>query len=94
MGISFADGIDTLSRKKIEGWVWKIPGGKALPEGLIFNVRDIDHPLLNVSRVMSVLDMTVRLTQLAEMVVPCDVKIDRTGRVTEKFPGALSRIAQ
>lgn len=90
-GLSFANSVEMLSRKRIEGHVWKLPRGAMLPEGLVFNVREIDHPLLNVSRVLSVLDMTVRLTQLADMMVSCQVKIDRTGAVIEQVPGALIR---
>ena len=65
-----------------------------ITQGLVFNVKDFDHPLINVSRVMLVLEMTVRLTQLASMMNPCYVKIDRTGRVVEKFPVALNKAAQ
>lgn len=93
-GLSFADSIQTLASKKIEGWVWIIPKGTKLPEGLIFNVKDYDHPLLNVSYVMSVLEMTVKLTQLASLMEPCYVKVDRTGNIVEKFPGTLDKVSQ
>ena len=93
-GLSFADSIETLSKKKIEGAVWVIPKGSALPEGLVFNVRDVGHPLLNVSRAMSVLDMTTRLCQLAEIMQPCHVNIDKTGRIIESMPGTLAKAAQ
>lgn len=64
-----------------------LPKAAVLPEGLAFHVKEIDHPLLNVSRTLSVLDMTVRLTQLADMMVACQVKIDRTGSIIEQVPG-------
>ena len=90
-GLSFADSVEILSRKRIEGYVWKLPKGARLPEGLVFHVKEVDHPLLNVSRILSVLDMTVRLTQLADMMVACQIKIDRTGSIIEQVPGALTR---
>lgn len=78
-GMSFADSIDALSKKKIEGKVWVLARGTPLPDGLVFNVREFDHPLLNVSRTMSVLELTCLLTVLAA----------RT--VIEEEPGALKR---
>lgn len=93
-GLSFADCIAMLSSKKIEGYVWVLPKGKILPEGLIFNVKDIGHPLLNISHVISVLDMTTRLCQLADMMEPCQVKIDKTGNIIEEVPGSLAKAAQ
>jgi hypothetical protein len=93
-GLSFADSITTLASKKIEGWVWTIPKGAKIPEGLCFNIKDFDHPLLNVSKIMSVLDMTARLTQLADVMVACEVKINKIGTIEEKFPGALKKVAQ
>ena len=94
MGLSFADSIEVLAKKKIEGWVWVIPKGRSLPEGLVFNVAALDHPLLNVGRVMSVLDMMARLTLLAEMMEPCNVKIDKLGKIVESSPGSLANVAK
>ncbi len=91
-GLSFADSIDTLAKKELEGQVWFIPKGTKIPGDLIFNIKDYDHPLLNVSKPMSVLDLTVLLTQLASLMRPCDVKIGRHGQVVEKYPGALSKV--
>ncbi len=42
---------------------------------------------------MSTLDLTVKLTQLADEMESCYVKIDKTGKIFEKFPEALSRVA-
>jgi hypothetical protein len=94
MGISFADSITVLAKKKVEGWVWVLPSGSCLPEGLIFNVREIDHPLLNVSKIMSVLDLVARLSNLADLLEPCQIKIDRSGAIVEESPGLLAKASQ
>jgi len=92
-GLSFADSIDTLARKSLEGQVWIIPKGSKIPGNSVFNIKDKDHPLLNVSKPMSVLELTALLTELASLMKPCDVKIDRQGKIIEKYPGALSKVA-
>jgi len=93
-GLSFADSIETLADKKLEGWVWRIPKGKTLPKDLTFNVKDFNHPLLNVSRIMSVSDMTELLVELAKLMEPCYVKIGKMGNIIEKHPGALVKVQQ
>jgi len=92
-GLSFSDSVQTLASKVIEGQVWVIPKGSKIPGSLVFNVKDYDHPLLNVSKPISVLDLTVLLTELALLMKPCDVKINKHGKVIEKYPGALSKAA-
>ena len=92
-GLSFADSVETLARKELEGQVWVIPRGKKIPGDLVFNIKDLDHPLLNVSRPMTVLDMTALLTKLAELMEPCDVKIGKHGEIIEKYPGALQKVS-
>ncbi len=42
---------------------------------------------------MSVLDMTILLTNLALLMEPCDIKIDKHGKIIEKYPGALAKVA-
>jgi len=91
-GLSFADSVATLAEKELEGQVWIIPKGSKIPGDLIFNIKDYDHPLLNVSKPMSVLELTGLLTQLASLMQPCDVKIGRHGKIVEKYPGALSKV--
>ncbi|GAA6168009.1 hypothetical protein [Sessilibacter corallicola] len=92
-GLSFSDSVETLASKSIEGQVWMIPKHTKIPKGLVFNVKDYNHPLLNVSEIMSVLQLTALLTELAGTMVSCDVKIDRNGNIVEKYPGALSKVA-
>ncbi|MCF6257713.1 MAG: hypothetical protein L3K25_15685 [Gammaproteobacteria bacterium] len=91
-GLSFADSIQTLAEKKLEGQVWVIPKGSDIRGDLVFNIKDSDHPLLNVSKPMSVLDMTTLLTELASLMEPCDLKIGKHGQIVEKYPGALSKV--
>lgn len=91
-GLSFADSVQTLAAKSLEGQVWIIPRGSRIPKGLVFNVKDYDHPLLNVSDPMSVIQLTALLTELASMMKPCDVKIDRFGKIIENYPGALKKV--
>ncbi len=92
-GLSFADSVETLAEKQLEGQIWIIPKGSKIPGDLVFNIKDYDHPLLNVSKPMSVLDMTALLTQLASLMKPCDIKIAKHGKIVEKYPGALSKVA-
>lgn len=91
-GLSFSNSIETLAAKALEGQVWVIPKGSKIPGGLVFNIKDKDHPLLNVSKPISVIELTVLLTELAALMKPCDVKIDRNGKIIEKYPGALSKV--
>jgi len=92
-GLSFADSIESLAGKKLEGQVWFIPRGTRIPGDLVFNVKDYDHPLLNVSKPMSVLNLTALLTELSSLMKPCDVKIGPNGKIIEKFTGSLSKVA-
>lgn len=92
-GLSFSDSIDALAKKSLEGQVWVIPKGSKIPGGLVFNIKDKDHPLLNVARPMSVLDLTALLTEAAALMKPCKIKIDRNGKIIEESPGALSKVA-
>lgn len=91
-GLSFSDSVETLARKALEGQVWVIPKGSKIPGDLVFNIKDKDHPLLNVSKPMSVLELTALLTELAALMKPCDIKIDRYGKIIETYPGALSKV--
>jgi hypothetical protein len=91
-GLSFSDSIETLAAKSLEGQVWVIPKGSKIPGGLVFNIKDKDHPLLNVAKPISVLELTALLTELAALMKPCDVKIDKNGKIVEKYPGALSKV--
>lgn len=91
-GLSFSDSIDTLANKSLEGQVWMIPKNTNIPQGLVFNIKDYDHPLLNVADKISVLQLTALLTELAALMVPCDIKIDRFGNIVERYPGALSKV--
>jgi hypothetical protein len=92
-GLSFADSVETLAGKELEGQVWIIPRGTKIPGDLVFNVKDFHHPLLNVSKPMSVLNLTALLTELASLMKPCDIKIGRHGKIIEKYPGALSKVS-
>ncbi|WHI45383.1 hypothetical protein ACJJIW_08880 [Microbulbifer sp. JMSA004] len=92
-GLSFASNIKKLSKNPvISGYVWVLPRGECLPEGLVFNVKDFTHPLLNVSRKMSLAEFTEKLKVLASKLKSTKVKIEKgTGRIIEEFPGALKK---
>jgi hypothetical protein len=77
-GLSFADSIERLRGIPIIGRVWLLPKGAMLPEGLVFNYRAVDHPLLNVSRRMTVVDLTTKLTAVAALLKPTEATISRT----------------
>ncbi len=64
-GISFSDSIEKLRSQPISGVAWKLELGKHLPEGLCFNYRDKDHPLLNVSRIMPANELVSLLGELS-----------------------------
>lgn len=76
-GLSFADSIERLARIPIAGRVWLLPRGSQLPEGLVFNYRSKDHPLLNVSRRMSVVELTMKLTAVSALLKPTDTNLTR-----------------
>lgn len=57
----------------------------------MFNIKDLDHPLLNVSKPMSVYDMTALLIELASLMESCDVKIGKQGEIIENYPGAFQK---
>jgi hypothetical protein len=66
-GLSFSGTIDRLARLDIEGQVWQFDNTKQLPRGLVVNFNDMDHPLVNVDRVMletEVIDLLCRLGKL------------------------------
>jgi len=92
-GLSFSDSVEALARKSLEGQVWVIPKGTRIPAVLVFNVKERDHPLLNVSKPVTVIELTAILTELAALMRPCDLKIDRYGKIIEKYPGALAKVA-
>jgi hypothetical protein len=77
-GLSFSDSIERLTGIPIAGRVWLLPRGSQLPEGLIFNYRTKDHPLLNVSRRMSVVELTTKLTAVSSLLRPTDAVISRS----------------
>lgn len=90
-GLSFADNIPKLSKNPtISGHVWVLPKGVTLPEGLVFNVNDKDHPLLNVGRRMSLAECIEKLKVLSSKMCYAKVRIQKgTGRIIEEYPGAL-----
>lgn len=91
-GLSFADSVETLARKELEGHVWMIRKGTPIPEKLVFNAKDYDHPLLNVAEPMSALDFTILLNQLMEMMEPCHIKIKEHGKLSELRAGARNAL--
>lgn len=79
-GLSFSDSIERLERIPIPGRVWLLPKGTALPEGLCFNYKTLDHPLLNVSRRMSVVELTAKLTTVSSLLKRTDTTIKDSKR--------------
>lgn len=77
IGISFSTTIERIERLRIKGVVWKLPKGTLLPDGLVFNLEasDKDHPLLNVSKEMSLADFIAKLDELAKMMTKTNYKI-------------------
>ena len=63
-GLSFASNIVRLEALPIRGKVWRLPREVPLPEGLVMNYRDAEHPLLNVAVQMKVSDLIEKLKQL------------------------------
>lgn len=74
-GLSFSTTVERLRRIPIPGRVWLLPRGAILPEGLQFNFRDRDHPLLNVSRRMPVVELLSKLTAISALLKPTEVRI-------------------
>ncbi|WP_215396142.1 hypothetical protein [Rheinheimera oceanensis] len=84
-GLSFASSVEKLAKTPIiSGHVWLLPKGTMLPEGLIFNVKDKDHPLLNVSRKMSVSEFTEKLLVLSGKMVAANISVEKgTGKLVQ-----------
>ena len=76
-GLSFSDSVERLKGIPIAGRVWLLPRGAMIPEGLAFNYRTKGHPLLNVSRRMTVVDLTTKLTAISALLKPTDTNISR-----------------
>lgn len=74
-GLSFSDSIDRLKRLPIRGVVWRLPKGRRLPRGLVINYQTREHPLINVEYRMSVMDLMVKLKQLADLMEKTEVII-------------------
>jgi hypothetical protein len=93
-GLSFSDSIAKLARPPIiSGHVWMLPRSVALPEGLVFNVKDRDHPLLNVAHPMALVELTEKLKVLSTRMKYTHVQIEKaTGRILEDHPGALAAL--
>jgi hypothetical protein len=77
-GLSFSDSVERLKAIPIAGRVWLLPKGSMLPEGLVFNYKSVDHPLLNVSRRMTVVDLTTKLSAVSALLKPTPTTISRT----------------
>lgn len=92
-GISFSSNIQKLSKNPIiSGQVWLLPKGESLPEGLVFNVKVKDHPLLNVNRRMSLAEFIEKVMVLSSKMRNTGVRIEKgTGRIIEEYPGALKK---
>ena len=58
----------------IPGRVWLLPRGSKLPEGLVINYKTIDHPLLNVSRKMTMSELIAKLKEVEAMMKDTGVK--------------------
>ena len=67
LGLSFSSTVDRLRKLGISGKVWRLPRNARLPEGLVINYNDIEHPLINVAYKMTVDDLVRRLKQLEEL---------------------------
>lgn len=92
-GLSFSSNIQKLANNPvISGHVWVLPKGESLPEGLVFNVKDKNHPLLNVSRKMSLSEFTEKLKVLSTKLEQTHIKIEKgTGRIIETRPNVLKK---
>ena len=81
-GISFSTTVERIQGIPINGVVWKLPKGTLLPEGLVFNLEEAaaDHPLLNVSRRMTVDEFILKLDALASKMVKTNHVIGKKKR--------------
>lgn len=74
-GLSFSDSVERLQGIPIKGVIWRLPKGADLPKGLIINYKKKDHPLINVEYKMSVLDLMVKLKQLASLMIKTEFRV-------------------
>ena len=63
-GLSFSNSIQRLKDIPIKGKVWLLPRDTQLPEDLVVNYNTIDHPLINVSKKMTVATLISKLKEL------------------------------
>lgn len=87
-GLSFADSIERLEKLKISGHVWELNDSQDLPDGLVINYKDKDHPLVNVSRKTSIAETIRLLNELGSRMVSTGQKITRQGKAVATSGGA------
>ncbi|WKJ91435.1 hypothetical protein QZJ86_04695 [Methylomonas montana] len=74
-GLSFSNSIQRLKDIPIKGKVWLLPRDTQLPEDLVVNYNTIDHPLINVSKKMTVATLISKLKELEKMMTNTGVTI-------------------
>ena len=52
-----------------------LPTGTPIPDGLVVNMKSLDHPLINVGREISVIELIALLGKLAKLMQPTETVI-------------------
>jgi hypothetical protein len=75
LGLSFSSTVERLQRLGISGVVWRLPRKAKLPDGLVVNYNDIEHPLINVAYKMAVDELVQKLKQLEALMEKTGIRI-------------------
>ena len=90
-GLSFSDSVQRLGRLRIKGVIWELSSPEELPDGLVINYKDKDHPLINVDRKMTAAMAIRLLNQLGKKMTRTKYKVDNKGNLIEQNLEAASQ---
>ncbi|MBA3697905.1 MAG: hypothetical protein H0W78_03415 [Planctomycetes bacterium] len=71
--------IERIERLNLEGMIWELRHPARLPIGLTIHYEDIEHPLLNVTKVMLEIEAVVLFRQLGRLTTPTGITLIREG---------------
>lgn len=80
-GLSFSGSMERLADLGINGYIYEIAMPEILPDGLVINYKAKDHPLINVSRVMTVGVAMEQFRMLSEKMKKTGMKITSGGKL-------------
>ena len=79
MGLSLSATVERIERLNLEGTIWELQEPHLLPAGLTIHYEDLEHPLLNVTKIMMEVEAIVLLRQLGKLMKPTGITLVRDG---------------